>query len=318
MQQPAPHDNPGNRKAPQSAKQEPVPIPMLVQEMGSRETAPAAPLLTRKRTASVVSDEGAIYHVATAPKAGRQSWRRFALALAATLAVVGVIAVLGTGFAPSAPMGDSAADPGGTHQSIAAGLQATAKAQGLPTIAAPRSVAAPDVRTDGTAERLVRTEAALHTGEIGATVDFGNGMRTVTDVRFDFGSDGRAARFQIMRTYGGAMGTHTQELIAIGDRTWQRVDEGGWTIVSVPIAVREQVRALLPDVNGATNFAAAGQNREDAFRWSNVNRNADVTLTVDGATGIPQRLHQVTHPTGATLSATYTGWNTAVDVRPPA
>jgi len=319
MQQPAPHDYPGNREAPQSAKQEPVPIPMFVQETGPRETAPAALLPTRERTAMVITDGDAIYHVATAPRIGQHSRRRIALTFAVAVALVGVIAVLGAGFTNTAPTSGIVTDPNGTHRSIASDLRATASAQTLPTIAAPRSLLASEANAGAAVQsRLARAEATLRTGQIAATMDFGNGMRTLTDVHFDFGGDGRASRFYITRIYGGAMGTHKQELIAIGDHTWQRVDEGGWTIVSVPIAVREQVRALLPDANDAVDLAPAGQQTEDEFRWSDANRNADVTLTVDSTTGIPRQLHQVTHPTGATLSVTYKGWNTAVDVRPPA
>lgn len=269
-------------------------------------------------SAAVVTDGDAIYHVATAPRTDRRSRRRLALAFVGTVALIGIVAVLGTGFASAVPAIGIVTDPGGTHRSIASALQATASAQTLPTIAPPHAALAPDPNTDAAVQaRLAQAEATLRTGQIGATVDFGNGMRTVTDVRFDFGSNGSAARFAITRVYGGATSTHKQELIAIGDRTWQRVDGEAWSIVSVPVAVREQVRSLLPNVNGAMNFAPTGQNTDAAFRWSDTDRNADVTLTVDGATGIPRHLQQVTHPTDATLSVTYTGWNTAVDIRAP-
>ena len=270
------------------------------------------------RSAAVVSDGDAIYHVVTAPRIDQRARRRFALALVGTVVLIGIVAVLGTGFASAVPTMGIVTDPGGTHQSIASDLQATASAQILPTIAPSRSALAPNSNTGAAVQsRLVQAVATLRTGEIGATVDFGNGMRTVTDVHFDFGGDGSAARFAITRVYGGATGTHTQELIAIGDHTWQRVDEGAWSIVTVPIAVREQVRSLLPNVNGAMNFALTGQNTDAAFRWPDTDRNADVTLTVDGATGIPRSLQQVTHPTDATLAVTYTGWNTAVNIRAP-
>jgi len=275
-------------------------------------------LIPTHAPAAVVTDGDAIYHVATAPRIDRRSRRRLALALVGTVALVGIVAMLGTGFASAIPATGNVTDPGGTHRSIASALQATASAQTLPTIAPSRAIRAPDPNTDAAVQaRLAQAEATLRTGQIGATVDFGNGMRTVTDVRFDFGGDGTAARFAITRVYGGVTGTHTQELIAIGDRTWQRVDEGAWSVVSVPIAVREQVRSLLPNVNGAMNFAPTGQNTDAAFGWSDTDRNADVTLTVDGATGIPRHLQQVTHPTDATLAVTYTGWNTAVDIRAP-
>lgn len=282
------------------------------------ETARATPVPTRKRSAAVVSDGDAIYHVATAPRIGQRSRRRFAVALVGTVALVGIVAVLGTGFANAVPTMGIVTDPGGTHRSIASDLQATASAQTLPTVTPPRAALVPDAnRSVAVQARLAQAEATLRTGQIAATVGFGNGLRTITDVRFDFGGDGSEPRFAITRTYGGATGTHTQELIAIGDRIWQRVDQGTWDRVSVPVAVREQVRALLPNINGAMNFGPTGQNMDTAFRWSDTGRNADVTLTVDGATGIPQQLQQVTHPTGATLAVTYTGWNTAVDVRPP-
>ncbi len=269
-------------------------------------------------SAAVITDEDAIYHIATALRIDRRSRRRFALALVGTIALISIVAVLGTGFASTVPTRGIVTDSGGTHQSIASDLQATASAQILPTIAPPHSVLAPDPNTGAAVQsRLIQAVATLRTGEIGATVDFGNGMRTVTDVRFDFGGDGSAARFAITRVYGSMTGTHTQELIAIGDHTWQRVDGRAWSIVSVPVAVREQVRALLPNVNDAMDFAPTGQNTGAAFRWSDTDRNADVTLTVDGATGIPRHLQQVTHPTNATLAVTYTGWNTAVDIRAP-
>ena len=269
-------------------------------------------------SAAVITDGDAIYHIATALRIDRRSRWRFALALVGTIALISIVAVLGTGFASTVPTRGIVTDSGGTHQSIASDLQATASAQILPTIAPPHSVLAPDPNTGAAVQsRLIQAVATLRTGEIGATVDFGNGMRTVTDVRFDFGGDGSAARFAITRVYGSATGTHTQELIAIGDHTWQRVDEGAWSIVSVPVAVREQVRTLLPNVNGAMDFGPTGQNTDAAFGWSDTDRNADVTLTVDGATGIPRHLQQVTHPTDVTLSVTYTGWNTAVDIRAP-
>jgi len=270
------------------------------------------------RAPAIVTDGDAIYHIATAPRIDRRSRRRFALALVGTVALVGIVAMLGTGFASAIPAMGNVTDPGGTHRSIASDLQATASAQTLPTIAPSRAIRAPAPSADAAVRaRLAQAEATLRTGQIGATVDFGNGMRTVTDVRFDFGGDGSAARFAITRVYGSMTGGHTQELIAIGDRTWQRMDGRAWSIVSVPVAVREQVRALLPNVNDAMDFAPTGQNTGAAFRWSDTDRNADVTLTVDGATGIPRHLQQVTHPTNATLAVTYTGWNTAVDIRAP-
>lgn len=284
--------------------------------MRHHDRRPLIPMHTP--AAAVVIDGDAIYHVATAPRIDRRSRRRFALTLVGTVALIGIVAMLGTGFASAVPTMGIVTDPDGTHRNIASDLQATARAQTLPTIAPPRSVLALDPNT-GTAvqARFVQAVAALRTGEIGATVDFGNGMRTVTDVRFDFSGDGSAARFAIARVYSGATGTHTQELIAIGDRTWQRVDGGAWSIVSVPVAVREQVRTLLPNVNGAMDFSPNGQKMNTVYRWSDTDRNADVTLTVDSATGIPRQLQQVTHSTDATLSVNYTSWNTAVDIRAP-
>jgi len=166
-------------------------------------------------------------------------------------------------------------------------------------------------------QQVTKAEKALRTGELQALVDYGQGSRSLARVRFDLGDAEHAPRLHIITTYESANGSQTSERIIIGDQSWQRQPDGRWASVTEEEGVWGQVQTFLPHAAEISN-AEIESGDPTILQWYEVGRDADVTLQIDPATGIPHELRQVGRTTKMILTVLYNGWNTAVEIMPPA
>jgi hypothetical protein len=166
-------------------------------------------------------------------------------------------------------------------------------------------------------QQVAAAEAALRTGQLEATIDYGNGTRSAAQVRFDLGDTGRVPRLHIITTYQSATGTQTLERITIGDKAWQRQPNGPWTAIAEQEGAWGQVQTFLPHAASVSNPESVSGTNPVVLRWYGADRDTEVTLSVDPATGVPRELRQVGRTTGQVLTVTYSGWNTAVEITPP-
>ena len=166
-------------------------------------------------------------------------------------------------------------------------------------------------------QQVAAAEAALRTGQFEAAIDYGNQNRSSAHLRFDLGDDRRAPRLHIVSQYQSASSAHIIERITIGDRSWQREIDGRWTARPAAEGVWDQVVPFLPHAGSVTSAAIAGSGNPLVLRWYDAGRDADITLVVDLASGIPLELRQTSRTTGLVLSVNYRGWNTPVEITPP-
>jgi hypothetical protein len=166
-------------------------------------------------------------------------------------------------------------------------------------------------------DQVADAEAALRSGHFEATLDYGGGSRSSAAVRFDLGDEQQMPRLHLTTTYEGAEEVQTTERITIGDTTWERQLDGSWTRVAAQTVVWDQVQPFLPHAAAAANPRLEQDGDRAVLHWEDAGRNADVTLVVDPATGMPRELRRVTRETGEVLTVTYTGWNTQVEITPP-
>lgn len=170
------------------------------------------------------------------------------------------------------------------------------------------------------ARRVAQAEAALRTGEIVATIDYGNGALASATLIFDLGSVGRAPGLHITTTYQSGATIQTTEFITVGDRSWRRQPDGRWAVITGQEGVWGQVRGFLPNIEASAAAPDVESEEEEnivVLFWYDAGRNADMTLTIDRATGLPRELRQVSRATRSVLTVTYRGWNTPVVIRPP-
>lgn len=164
--------------------------------------------------------------------------------------------------------------------------------------------------------QVTAAESALHTGEFTATLDYGDGVRSSTHMRFDRGDGHRAPRFSITSIYEGSGEKQTIERITIGGQSWQRQPDGRWASRPAREGMEDLLNVLLPRADTITNAEAVREADRVMLRWHNASQNTDTTLVVDPTTGIPRELHQLTRTTGEVLTVTYGGWNTPVEILP--
>jgi hypothetical protein len=139
--------------------------------------------------------------------------------------------------------------------------------------------------------------------------------RSNAHIRFDVAT----GRLYMQTIYQGPQGTRTIERITIGDRTWQREGNGPWSVFQEQEGVWGQLQPYLPRVAliPAAQMQSTYQGGSAELRWYNAGSKVDVSVLFDPASGIPSQLQQVNRTSGATLTITYTGWNTPVDIQPP-
>lgn len=166
-------------------------------------------------------------------------------------------------------------------------------------------------------QQIVAAETILRSGELAAIMDYGNGSRSSAQVRFDLGTAQIPPRLDFKTAYQGASSAQTIEEITIGDRAWERRGEQSWTSAPARKGMWDQIRFFLPGAQYGRDPSYRQQQGQVVLSWYDATRDADVTLTVDSETATPLILERVTRSTGLTLTVTYTGWNTPIEILPP-
>jgi len=194
-------------------------------------------------------------------------------------------------------------------------LTPTTASQPSPAATAPAATANPP-SAQVLLQRVSAAEAALRTGQLEATITYGSGLRSSARVRFDLGDAQHVPRFQITTTYEGTNGVQTTERITIGDQSWERQQDGQWTVMPARESALKQLQVFLPRTDSISNVTRVTVEGTYVLRWYDAARDADVTLRVDTA-GIPQQLRRVSRANGLTRTVTYRGLNTPVEITPP-
>lgn len=177
-------------------------------------------------------------------------------------------------------------------------------------------------------ERVTAAETAVRSGTFVATIDYDNGVRSTTSVRFVRGGSALQARFHISSLYRGATATRANERVAIGEDLWEREGEDPWRACAVPGTAGRcdrvtnsvgslwtQVQFLLPQlvlVPPATVVERGGE-----LQWYDATLEADATLRIDPVNGTPTVLRRVMRSTGWTVTVVYGGWNAPTVIDPP-
>jgi hypothetical protein len=166
--------------------------------------------------------------------------------------------------------------------------------------------------------RLARAEADLRSGEFTNAVDYADGQRASSTVRFALDSDPGQSRLHVISIYRGITGERRLERVIIGDQAWERVGEGAWQPVRVGESVKEQVGALLPRSGdaGAVTGMMSGTG-EVALRWQDRASGAAIEVSTDPRTGIPKRLVRANGAGGAVQAVAYQRWNVPIEILQP-
>jgi len=157
-------------------------------------------------------------------------------------------------------------------------------------------------------QRVSEVEAGLETGEIVAQIDYGNGNRAETIMTFDLKQD----RLVSTTTYTNPSGSETRELITNGARSWEGRD-GVWSPVSEEEGAWGRIQAFLPAAALAADPVIVDGEPTVTLRWRSRAGDAEATLRVDSATGIPQELRRIM-PDGVTWTIAYRAWNVPVRI----
>lgn len=166
-------------------------------------------------------------------------------------------------------------------------------------------------------QQLIAAETSLRSGELEAVIDYGNDSRSVAQVRFDLGTAQILPRLDFKTAYQGSSSTQTIEEITIGDHAWERHGEQSWTSVPAREGMWDQIRFFLPGAEYGSTPSYGKQPDQTELRWYDATRDADVRVIVDPKTAVPLVLERQTRGTGLTLTVTYKGWNTPVEILPP-
>jgi hypothetical protein len=160
-------------------------------------------------------------------------------------------------------------------------------------------------------------EAALHSGELAASSDYGQGYGPTVRIVFDLGNSARPMRMHVVATYRSQDGEHTIERITIGREAWERSANGEWRTIAEQEGVWGQIRAYLPQLEAARRYYGVETVAPDTLAWHDSARNMQVTVRVDPQTGVPISMTQHVIGAGVTTTVAYTSWNAPVVIEPP-
>jgi hypothetical protein len=225
----------------------------------------------------------------------------------------------GTSVTPEAT---ATIDHPATRAVTGAGAPATATPAGArasPTATAPGATAVSPTATPvpGLVERVLDAESNLRSGRIEAVIDFGNGPRSIALLAFDLGGADTPPRLRSITTYQGTGAARVIEMIIVGEQSWRRVDNGPWTTATNQDSVWGNVRSFLPSAHALPGAASSDAGQQAVLTWHDANRDSDVTLEVDPATGTPVRLTQVARQSPTVFTVAYLDWNSPVEISPP-
>ncbi len=246
-------------------------------------------------------------------RANRSISATFGAARPATVtAIVATDAALSAAYRPVIPHSTTVRSTPGAPASAPTTL-ATPTMRSTPIVPTTASTAPSATAAYG---RLMAAVAAVDTGELDTTLDYGAQARTVMSVRFDLGHGRDAARTHAIVTYQSAVAIRSTEAITVGGQTWQRMAGAPWAATDRADNARDKVRALLP--RAATDGVGEGE-RGDAvvLRWYDSERASDVEVEIDATSGIPRQMRQISRADGSLLTVTYRAWNTPVAINAP-
>ena len=166
------------------------------------------------------------------------------------------------------------------------------------------------------AQRVAGVEATVRTGQIDVVADYGDGRRVLYNSRFDLGPAGGSQNLAFKSVYEGQTGSRIAERVTIGERTWDREDNGGWLLKPALDKPREQIEPLLPRV-GAIAGPVVSDSNAGTLRWYDPRRDADFFLQVDPVSGIPQQLVWKSRSTSMIVTIQYGNWNGPIEIMPP-
>jgi hypothetical protein len=110
-----------------------------------------------------------------------------------------------------------------------------------------------------------------------------------------------------LMTYEVVNGSRNVERILLGDRLWERTPNGEWLVSArAKDADAEHAADVVPDgvpVEPAPEIEQDGS--VTILRWYDLDRDADITLQVDSATGVPQSMRQAPRNAGPGFTVTY-------------
>jgi hypothetical protein len=110
-----------------------------------------------------------------------------------------------------------------------------------------------------------------------------------------------------LMTYEVVNGSRNVERILLGDRLWERTPNGEWLVSArAKDADAEHAADVVPDgvpVEPAPEIEQEGN--VTILRWYDLDRDADITLQVDSATGVPQSMRQAPRNAGPGFTVTY-------------
>jgi len=227
----------------------------------------------------------------------------------------------------AAPTGASRADAPTATTASQANAQPTAAAAAIPGARASTPTLAPTALAPTSTnalppaavmlQRVAAAEAALHRGQIEATISNADGTGAWAQLRFDFGDAINPPALHMTSIYTGTTSVQKVERISIGDRSWERSSDGRWSARPAREGVTDQVYIFLPHAESIVNTDLDENTDAAMLRWYETSRDSDVTLVVDPTSGTPRELRQVARATGTVRVVTYSFWNTAVDITPP-
>ncbi len=223
----------------------------------------------------------------------------------------------------AAPARPAASTPLGAGTTGSRSVAGTPTATPAPTLApasgyvTPRATRQAATPTGDFREIVAAAVRQVRSGKIEAAVDYGQGDRSAATVLFDLGDAAHPPRLHLTSSYQGAKGSQSLELIAIGERAWQRQSGGRWTPVSHFEGVWGQVQPFLPRLDEVASLQVYRGQTVGVIEWYDATRNTDVRLHVDPETGVPQHLRSVSRDDGSIMTIDYSEWGAPVEIAPP-
>ncbi len=163
---------------------------------------------------------------------------------------------------------------------------------------------------------MVRSaEAGLHSGQIDAQIDYGNGTRSLLNMRFVRGGASGPPRLYTTTTYQGATGSRTTDQVTIGGQSRQRGIDGHWALNPMPQDVEQQLQPFLAHVSTATAPVVTDEGPRKSLRWDTAE--AAFILYIDPTTGQHLALHIEARASGVSTQIQYTQWNAPIDITAP-
>jgi hypothetical protein len=107
------------------------------------------------------------------------------------------------------------------------------------------------------------------------------------------------------------------EQVVIGDRTWERNQDGTWRVAERQIVMWEVIYGYLPQASTVPSTATVSTGVPTTLSWFDEARNSDITLTIDPGTGIPLAMRRTARAPSSSYAVRYGDWNMPVNIPDP-